>query len=104
MMTMNDQIPTPQDASWDAMNEQHMHPFTEHDVIEALELLHDTLNKWHALRKSSKEDGTAMSDCGHDLLQHVGGAVLAFRKTCQRRRKELAAEYRSLAKAVKHRE
>jgi hypothetical protein len=101
---MNDSIPKPQDASWDAMNEQHMHAFTEHDVIEALNLLRETLNTWHALRHSSKEDGTAMSDCGHDLLQDVGGAVLAFRKTCQRRRKELAAEYRALAKAAKHRQ
>lgn len=93
-----------ENASWDAMNEQHMHPFTEHDVIEALGLLRETLNTWHALRQSSKENGTAMIECGHDLLQAVGGAVLAFRKTCQRRRKELAAEYRVLAKASKHRE
>lgn len=92
------------EASWDAMNEQHMHPFTEHDVIEALELLHETLNTWHALRQSSEENGSAMSDCGNDLLLAVGGAVLAFRETCQRRRKELAAEYRKLARASRHRE
>jgi hypothetical protein len=93
-----------EEASWDAMNEQIMHPFTEHDVIEALELLHETLNTWHELRQSSMEDGAAMSDCGHELRQAVGGAVLAFRETCKRRRKELAAEYRVLAKPAKHRE
>jgi hypothetical protein len=101
---MNQRMRTPRDAGWDAMTEQYMHPFTEHDVIEALEGLHDTLNTWHALRQSSVENGTAMADCGNDLLQGIGGALVAFRKTYQRRRKELAAEYRVLAKAAKHRE
>ena len=101
---MNTRREIAHNASWDAMNEQPMHPFTEHNVIEALEVLHETLNTWHALRQSSTDDGAAMSDCGHDLRQALGGAVVAFQETCKRRRKELAAEYRVLAKPAKHRE
>lgn len=101
---MNERAPTPSDASWDAMNEKSMHPFTEAEVINALERLHDTLNTWRTLRHSSVENGTALSNCGHDLVQDIGSAVIAFQTTFKRRRKELAAEYRTLAKAAKYRE
>lgn len=95
---MDEQIRKPSDASWDAMTEQPMRPFTENEVITALEQLHVTLNTWRALRQSGDDNGTALSDCGHQILQDVGGAVVAFQSTRKRRRKELAAEYRTLAK------
>jgi hypothetical protein len=101
---MNEGIRKPSDASFDAMTEQPMHPFTENEVITALERLHATLNKWRALRQSGDDNGTALTDCGDEVVQDVGGAVVAFQTARKRRRKELAAEYRTLAKPALYRE
>ena len=101
---MNARQKISEDASWDAMNEQDMHPFTEQDVIGALERLHAALSRWHDLRASANDSGSDLMECGSELVYAIGDAVLAYRTTCQRRRKELASEYRVLAKPAKHRE
>jgi hypothetical protein len=93
-----------EDASWDAMNEQDMHPFTEQDVIVALERLHAVLSRWHDLRVSDNDSGADLVECGSELFYAIGNAVLSYRTTCQRRKKELASEYRVLAKPAKYRE
>jgi hypothetical protein len=101
---MNARRKIAEDASWDAMNEQHMHPFTEPVVIESLERLHAALVLWHELRNSAADCGAALMDCGSELVEAIPHALLAFRTTCQRRKQELAAEYRVLAKPAQHRE
>ena len=93
-----------QDADWDAMSEKHMHPFTEQVVIESLERLRDALTQWDALRQASSAVDADLVECGHELVDAIPQALLAFRATYQRRKKELAAEYRVLAKPAKYRE
>ena len=101
---MNARRKIAEDASWDATNEQPMHPFTEPEVIESLERLHGVLSRWHELRASADDCGAALIDCGSELVDAIPSAVLAFRTTLQRRKKELAAECRVLAKPAPHRE
>jgi hypothetical protein len=86
------------------MNEQPMHPFTESQVIQALEQLHATLTTWRELHQSGSDDGSTLLECGWQLIEDVGDAVVAFRDTRKRRQKELAAEYRLLAKPAIRRE
>lgn len=93
-----------EDATWDTLNEQAMHPFSEREVIESLDRLRGLLNAWHGIRESGIEDGREMVACGGDLKTALGEAVLAFQATFQRRRKEFAAERRALAKPSKFRE
>lgn len=101
---MNARRKTAGEASWEAENEQDMLPFTEQDLIGALERLHAVLSRWHDLRASANDSGSDLMKCGSELIYAIGDAVLSCRTTCQRRRKELASEYRVLAKPAKYRE
>jgi hypothetical protein len=101
---MNTRREIAENASWDAMNEQPMHPFIEPRVIESLERVHAALDRWHELRTSGNDSGAALVDCGSELIEALPLAVMAIRTTWQRRKKELAAESRVLAKPAKHRE
>jgi hypothetical protein len=101
---MNGRRSISEDAGWDAMNERCMHPFTEKAVIESLERLFFAIVSWHTLRHDKEAADADLVRCGHELVDAIPQAVLAFRNTQQRRRKELAAEYRVLAKPAMHRE
>jgi hypothetical protein len=92
------------DAKWDAMTEQHMHPFTEQEVIDALVRLRDAINSWDSLRQRADHADADLVECGHELLDVIPAVLLAFRSAIKRRQKEIAAEYRALAKPAAYRE